>query len=441
MRNKSRWIVILSFIVIGWSVLSYASNVAPPSPKSKSASTELPGALAHFAGNLSCSATSCHGAVKPREGADIGRNEFTIWLAHDQHRNAYNTLLGERAKTIAKNLAPLNGGKVIPTHEDERCLACHTTPQAAFKTDDPRVLEFRKSQGIGCEACHGPANQGKGWLAIHTTDQVAEGMVDVSNLGQQAKMCAGCHLGAPPDTENGIPARDLNHDLMAAGHPRLIFEFSSYRLNMPPHWNVNKKSKPDESKVWAMGQIATAQAQIDLTVYRAGNQDEVWPEFSETGCFACHADFQPFPSRSTAGYYGKRTPGDLTYNEWYLSMVEPISAHFNLPGSKATSSEIDAFALAMGRSRTKRSEIVAKGKAISEKLGAWLHRLSKADHDSRSLLQAIVKSKPITGISNRSWDVNLQLVLGLAALHQDWYNKRADKTLRADQEDDSTRIS
>ena len=50
----------------------------------------------------------------------------------------------------------------------------------------------------------------------------------------QAQVCVGCHVGAP--AKDGVPARDLNHDLMAAGHPRLIFELSSYQANMPPHW-------------------------------------------------------------------------------------------------------------------------------------------------------------------------------------------------------------
>ena len=59
---------------------------------------------------------------------------------------------------------------------------------------------------------------------------------------------------------------------MAAGHPRLNFELSSFRANMPPHWNVKLKDKKHdpgahEAQVWAIGRVASAKTSLELLRY------------------------------------------------------------------------------------------------------------------------------------------------------------------------------
>src|SRR5262249_49209288 len=91
-----------------------------------------------------------------------------------------------------------------------------------------------RGEGVGGEACHGPASGPHPWLAVHTApdkwrkkyaktpndpEWKKYGFTDLADLRVQAETCAGCHVGAPPDEKRGIPARDVNHDLMAAGHP------------------------------------------------------------------------------------------------------------------------------------------------------------------------------------------------------------------------------
>ena len=40
-------------------------------------------------------------------------------------------------------------------------------------------------------------------------------------------------LKAPADSRRGMPLRDVDHDMLAAGHPRLEFEFAAFMANIP----------------------------------------------------------------------------------------------------------------------------------------------------------------------------------------------------------------
>ena len=82
-----------------------------------------------------------------------------------------------------------------------------------------------RQDGVNCESCHGPAQL---WLAEHTQygwnnrpplEKERLGMRPTRELPERAAVCVGCHVGPP--------GRDMNHDLIAAGHPRLNFEFAA----------------------------------------------------------------------------------------------------------------------------------------------------------------------------------------------------------------------
>ncbi len=78
---------------------------------------------------------------KKCHGMDSIGNQYRIWAA-SSHANAFLRLKSGKAKEIAQK-----AGIDIP-HADIRCLKCHTT--GAGKSD------VVKSEGVGCEACHGP---------------------------------------------------------------------------------------------------------------------------------------------------------------------------------------------------------------------------------------------------------------------------------------------
>src|SRR5262249_40039035 len=144
-------------------------------------------------------------------------------------------------------------GPGAPVPESNRlCLDCHVHPSA---TSAPRDAQFAFEDGVGCESCHGPAQE---WLAPHSTytwgqlgdpDKVRLGLRPTKDLIERARGCVGCHVGAP--------GRDVNHDLLAAGHPRLNFEYGAFLANVPKHWDErrDKARSPDlEARAWAIGQ-------------------------------------------------------------------------------------------------------------------------------------------------------------------------------------------
>jgi hypothetical protein len=125
-------------------------------------------------------------------------------------------------------------------------------------------------------------------------------MKKLYDLGERALVCAGCHVGAPADPNRGEPLRDMNHDMIAAGHPRLNFEQADYQRRLRPHWVEKDRTRgscppaaPEaEAKGWLLGRVASAEAACRLLADRAerGARDETspWPELAESSCFSCH---------------------------------------------------------------------------------------------------------------------------------------------------------
>lgn len=242
-------------------------------------------------GQSSCSSVGCHGGGVGGPDAARWMSSAHEWHAADPHRRAFAVLSEPLAVAMMARLFPGEPEKQRAT-EDARCLACHTNPALAAATD-PHSVSLRR-EGVSCEACHGNAG---GWLGPHTgfnqnrdAGYTTSGMAKLYDLGERALACAGCHVGAPAG--NGLPLRDMNHDMIAAGHPRLNFDFATYQFLLPRHWNERDRSTgaadPDfEARAWLVGRVAHAEAACNLTADRAKRADP-WPEFAEYSCVACH---------------------------------------------------------------------------------------------------------------------------------------------------------
>ena len=372
-----------------------------------------------IAGTGSCSARGCHGAperAEPLPGLPVSLDEYPRWLLHDKHALAYDVLYNDLSKRIAHNLG------IAKAHEEARCLACHTNPAAALPSAAP-LLQRERVFGVGCEACHGPA---AAWLAEHTTpawrtkkpeEKEKAGMFPVDKLPHRAKVCAGCHIGAA--SGDGLPARDMNHDLIAAGHPRLDFEFAAFTANMPPHWSVKTKVRGPlhGADVWLTGQVASAQAALELLAYRADSArgsldfEKPWPEFSEYNCFACHHDLRGDSWRQQRGY-GKGEPGALPWSDWHLALPEALA---NQQGKESIRSALANLRAEMGKKRPDQDKIGKQAKGLAKDLNYWhaagtLEKVAPAD-----LLTRLVEHEQQAPVP--SWDRAAQLYLALDALH------------------------
>ena len=229
-RNGS--IVLLLMLILPGCGRSQAQTAVPSAPDDRVTFAS------RLKGSGSCSALACHGSIARVEHSKVRRNEHTTWITQDPHSSAFQTLLGPRSEQIVLSLSAW-AGPVLPAERDERCLACHTTPRPKSELELTATLNH---DGVGCESCHGGAAK---WLGPHTTEwwqgldsrtkERQYGLRATKELAQRVEVCTECHVGRrSPD---GLLTQEVNHDLIAAGHPRLNFEFAAYQENLPVHWD------------------------------------------------------------------------------------------------------------------------------------------------------------------------------------------------------------
>jgi hypothetical protein len=405
-----------------------------PEPTTRGRGGE-PEARLVLAGTSSCAARSCHGGIEPVEKPAPGQtslqNEFPNWVMQDKHAAAFRVLSSPLSQQIGDKLG-------LKPSEDARCLACHTNPLAARLPESPssfvgqRVREERLF-GVGCESCHGGADR---WLDAHTRrspdakqgwaksldrKQVLDfGWRPMNDVETRAQTCAGCHVGAPADEKRGLPLRDVNHDLIAAGHPRLSFELGTFLANMPPHWDVKttKRVPADEAHTWAVGQLVSAEAALELLANRADpGRHQPWPELAEYDCFACHHGLQEPSWRQKRGYSG-RTPGSFPYGTWYLSMPRAMAVQKGA-GDPKVSSVLDELAKTMATPYPDQNKVRDMADKAVGPMRQWRMKLAKAHYDPtalRDLLTTLAANE--SAPPDLSWDVAEQLYLGSAALSE-----------------------
>lgn len=116
-----------------------------------------------------------------------GGTAYAVW-EKSSHAKAYQTLLGDDAKKIAKE----KGLKTAPA-ESEECLQCHVTGGGMAKNVE---VSFKKEEGVGCEACHGAAS---GFKMIHTKGDLAKSKAAGLIVPEKnEKQCVTCHNEKSP---------------------------------------------------------------------------------------------------------------------------------------------------------------------------------------------------------------------------------------------------
>ena len=277
-----------------------------------------------FNGPGACAASSCHGGVQPKNTTRILQNEFSIWAAQDKHARAYIVLSNPVSLRMGRMLQP----PIEQPNKSPKCLACHVL----FVPENLRATTFKLDDGVSCENCHGPA---AGWLGYHTTkDWQYEtavnklGMYDARDLGKRTEQCLTCHLGTAD--------KQVDHEMIAAGHPDLTFELDSFSAAMPRHWKTNRENNAPWFGVqeWAVGQAVQLNKSLQRVSRRALSSN--WPEYAELDCFACHHSLTA-PADSwrltTTEYYQGRRAGVPAWNasryvvfRYYAEVVDPKAA-------------------------------------------------------------------------------------------------------------------
>jgi hypothetical protein len=329
-----------------------------------------------YIGVGSCVNSGCHGATEPLTASRVLQNEFYTWLNKDRHAGAYNVLLTDRSARIARNMRLRN-----KAWEENVCLDCHTTNVPAALVEGAVDPE----DGIQCEACHGPAS---GWRAEHTEEgwtheqSVARGMIDLRDVNGRGTLCVACHVG------NG--KKEVDHELIASGHPILAFELDNYTDSMPPHWAPNRDTHG--VRAWAVGQVVKFRQSLD-NVSRHARGDE-WPEFSDMSCFNCHHDLKASGWRQQRDWADRAGLPAWSPQHWAMLRL--------LVGRVSTQSrdELDPLLrqLARGVSRMNDPAGVAatadRARRIAETLVPKIDAMRWSDSDVRALMTAIASNLP-----------------------------------------------
>lgn len=423
-------VVVAIAIVAETSRFSIKLAAADASPVERSAVREvlIASTTKHkFVGTAGCSAASCHG------GRGTLGGEYTHWATQDSaHRSAYDVLLSEASQAMVAKLG------IKAAHKEARCLACHSmavgaaTSKMFESSHGPRfAIEF----GVACESCHGAAGN---WLARHTErswktlsdHQRSElGFRNLKSLPERADSCIACHVGSPQAT--------VDHDLIAAGHPRLSFELSAYHAMLPKHWQESAaiRQQPDqETKLWMLGQAKTAKAVAEIAVSRAeieisakhkrDHAPLVMPDLAEFDCHACHHDLaeKTWRGRLTTG----KKVGEPQWGTWSIAPATWLSQQ-SMPvlklDSTATTDSLRQWTELMQSSKLRgvpAHSLAAIASRVSEDLSVWSRMLDSSHVDSemaQHLLRQLLATES-DAIFALTWEAQTQRYLAYVAANQ-----------------------
>jgi hypothetical protein len=356
---------------------------------------------------------ACHNANGP---LGTKGSEYSTWAGYDKHANAFAVLYDERSERMARALF----GPQAKATETVLCLKCHAMNDGSKeRTGDRFVL----SDGVGCESCHGPAGD---WVTTHYLDEWKGksarekeqlGFRNTKDLLVRARLCTECHVGTAD--------KDVNHDLIAAGHPRLNFEFASFHGIYPKHWPQGPELQrhPDlHARLWEIGQAVTAEAAVKLLEARAkgaqaGANDKPWPEFAEYACYACHRDLTVDVSPPAGA---KRPPGSLPWGTWYVTMAQVSADQPGGPGQRLDNA-LQALRGRMQQPAPDAAGVVRDAQAVAKVLSGWSGQIYKSATLGEGPLRCRMRAFAGWGAAEAGrldWDQAAQLYLALAAFNQ-----------------------
>jgi len=332
-------------------------------------------------GVATCAGGPCHGAASTTKKNGVLQNEYLTWQVHDKHAKAYTVLEGDLGKRIAANLG------IGPATEAKVCLDCHADNVPA----EARGVQFKISDGVGCEACHGG---GQRYLGPHVDGHIThaelvnnDGLYPTDRPVERAKLCVSCHVG--DDTHV------ITHKIMGAGHPRMPFELQTFTQIEPAHYVIDDVYRQHKAvakgvQFWAVGQ-ALALERLATGIANDKHQGNgVFPELVFFDCQACHHPMSNlrWQKRASTGL----GPGIPHFNDANAIMLRAIAAKVAPDLGKSLDADVHELHLALSAGEGNPGEIARRLAANAQKLGDVLaaHDFTKAD--MRDMLLAVAKS-------------------------------------------------
>lgn len=267
-------------------------------------------------GTVNCANSMCHGAITSWNDSKVLQNEYVTWSRLDKHTRAYQVLDNDRSRRIARNL-----GLPAAANQSAICLDCHAHNVPLERRD----ARFKLSDGIVCEACHGPAER---WIKTHVepdashAQNIAHGMYPTEDPVARARLCLSCHFG---NTDKLV-----THRLMGAGHPRLSFELETFSMIEPAHFRLEKASDGEALRwngvrIWAIGQALAVSQTMSILLDPKRGHDGVFPELVLFDCHACHHPMSEQRWQPHAEFGLRQGPGVARLNDSNLLMMRVLA--------------------------------------------------------------------------------------------------------------------
>jgi hypothetical protein len=322
------------------------------------------------------------------------QNEYITWTQDDPHSKAYNVLQSDESKAIAARLG------LRAAHTANICLDCHTDNVP----DEKRGEKFQLSDGVGCEACHGGAEN---WLSSHYNlpavthaDSVAAGLYPSDKLEERANLCLSCHVGNDD--------KFATHRIMAAGHPRLSFELDTFTeiwrtAGRQPHYRVDddygeRKEAASHSYTWAAGLLQEGRQRLALIIDGKILGNGIFPELALYDCHACHRSMKSVQWRRLPRH-GNAGPGKPFINDGTFVMILTSTRAISPSDTESMSSALTALHVAG-------DDTVAAIQAAARNLDAVFARVQSklSDRSIRSSERQILEQILQTGADGEFLD-------------------------------------
>lgn len=339
-------------------------------------------------GVATCAGSNCHGSQRPFDDSPVLQNEYFTWERKDAHSNAFKLLQGADGKRMAANL-----GIKDPTQAEE-CLTCHSD----YVAPPQRGRRYALSEGVGCEACHGGAQD---WLGPHVSgnshqQNLDAGLYPLEDPVARTRLCLQCHLG----TGN----KPIDHRIMGAGHPPLEFEVGAFTLYQPEHFRVDAdylKRKPAHvsgARLWAIGQLVAAQIYLEQLRSKRFKDHGLFPELVFFDCNACHHPMRP--PRWSPGTGGALDAGEPRLMDAYLVMSGAVLQVLASDAGAQWKDALRGLQLASRESVGKIQERAASLSSIADQALQKVRGQAISKQQTVSLMQQVTK----LGIEQRAAD-------------------------------------
>jgi hypothetical protein len=322
-----------------------------------------------------------------------------------------------------------------------------------------------EDEGISCENCHGASS---GWFGNHfrtdwTTKQSIEaGLFPMDDLAQRSNKCLDCHMG----TRN----QEVDHAMIAAGHPDLFFEVDLFSAQQPPHWleppawtqpKLRKENGPwgeatrdanFKARLWAVGQAVKLQRALERLAWRAerATQGEgTWPELSELDCFSCHhsvrSNSQPTQDQRRAGLlsdpsnnwrqdpnHNATVVGSPSWNTSHYIVLRALVDEIDRDDSAALKAKFKDLSLVAGSLSGKAATVHQKAKDFSEFAATLVPKMNRT-FSNQTITNLLLRiSQEGSGMANRDTRSAEQAYMALDSLFR-CFDPKIDTKVSIDQ--------